>query len=912
MSRIDPNLYRYIWRHSRNDQLWMLVVILLSMPTYFLSLDLPKRIVNGPIQGRGFENPDDTAFFLTTWLPLPEWLTGGPILLFKGIEFERIGYLFALSLLFLALVAANGMFKRYINTFKGRMGERMLRRLRYELVDIVLRYPLSRFRRTKPAEIASMVKDEVEPLGGFIGDAFTQPLFLGGQAITSLAFIFVQNLYLGFITLVMVGFQGWLVPTLRRQLIKLQKKQQLNARHLAGRVGEIVEGIQEVHANDTSTYERSDIAGTLAKSFFLRFELYQRKFTIKFLNNLLIQFLAFLFYAVGGYLAIRGTLDLGQLVAVIAAYKELPDPIRGLIDYDQARLQVDSRYSQVIDYFASDQLQDEASQTPRNERPEALRKGYEFANLQVSDESGLKLIEKATASIGTGEQVALVGAVNSGATHLAETLARLQRHSGGRLELNGAPLDSQREAVTGRRLAYIDGGVYFPQGTIFDALTYVLKNQPNGDLEAEDSAARVRGRELVEARRSGNTDLDPRADWIDRERVGAANDAALAEEIRKVLADVDMEQEVRALGLRGVLDPQKQPELCNNLLVARNKFRAHLGDLGLAGIVEPFDPAAYNNQATLGENLLFGTATAPAFDPAAFSGNETVRKLLEQTALDERLFAMGREVAATTIELFGDLKPDNPFFDQLDYMNADEIPVYRAVLGRIANHPMKDVSEEDRRLVLKLPFAYVESRNRLDLLDDELKARIVDARGALRKQLESLDPCPVNFYDPDRYIPSATVIDNVLFGRVSASVAEANQKVAEAIRNLLGEMQMADEIFRIGLDFNIGAGGKRLSESQRQKLHLARALLKKPDFLLVNQALNTLDSRAQKAAIENVLAKASGRDGHRFGVVWAPMNPAFAALFPRVLVFERGVLTADGSPGKLQESSAAYREIVGT
>jgi putative ABC transport system ATP-binding protein len=272
---------------------------------------------------------------------------------------------------------------------------------------------------------------------------------------------------------------------------------------------------------------------------------------------------------------------------------------------------------------------------------------------------------------------------------------------------------------------------------------------------------------------------------------------------------------------------------------------------------------------------------------------------------------MGREVAATTIELFGDLKPDNPFFDQLDYMAAEDIPLYRAALGRIANHPMKEVSEDDRRLILKLPFAYVESKNRLDLLDDDLKARIVDARRALRAQLEAMDPCPVNFFDPDRYIPSATVIDNVLFGRVSASVAEANLKVADAIRNLLGEMQMADEIFRIGLSFNIGSGGKRLSESQRQRLQLARALLKKPDFLIVNQALNTLDSRAQKAAIDMVLAKASGRDGNRFGVIWAPMNPAFATLFPRVLVFERGVLTADGPPGQLAESSAAYRELVG-
>ena len=61
--------------------------------------------------------------------------------------------------------------------------------------------------------------------------------------------------------------------------------------------------------------------------FSIRFELFQRKFMIKFLNNFLSQLTPFLFYMIGGYLAITGRLDIGTLVAVIAAYKDLPGPI---------------------------------------------------------------------------------------------------------------------------------------------------------------------------------------------------------------------------------------------------------------------------------------------------------------------------------------------------------------------------------------------------------------------------------------------------------------------------------------------------------------------------------------------------------------------------------------------------------
>ena len=57
-------LYKYIWQHSRRDQITLLVIALAAQPIYFLTLTLPKLIVNGPIQGKGFETPDATQNFL--------------------------------------------------------------------------------------------------------------------------------------------------------------------------------------------------------------------------------------------------------------------------------------------------------------------------------------------------------------------------------------------------------------------------------------------------------------------------------------------------------------------------------------------------------------------------------------------------------------------------------------------------------------------------------------------------------------------------------------------------------------------------------------------------------------------------------------------------------------------------------
>jgi putative ABC transport system ATP-binding protein len=231
---MEQSLARYVWTHTWKQQLWILAVVAASMIPFFLSFNLPKLIVNGPIQGQGFETPGATQPFLRVVYDLPVL---GETVFFPGIPLDREQTLFALSMVFLLLVIVNGLFKLYINTYKGRLGERMLRRIRFELVDLVLRFPPHQFRRVKSAEIATMVKDEVEPLGGFIGDAFVQPALLGGQALTAMLFIMLQNFWLGLVALVIVAIQLGIIPRMRRRLIELGRQRQLTARQLSGRVG---------------------------------------------------------------------------------------------------------------------------------------------------------------------------------------------------------------------------------------------------------------------------------------------------------------------------------------------------------------------------------------------------------------------------------------------------------------------------------------------------------------------------------------------------------------------------------------------------------------------------------------------------------------------------------------------------
>src|SRR5215211_186484 len=392
---MEKSLFRYIWRHSRRDQLIVFAVVLASLPFYFASLDLPRRIVNEAIQGKSFAQGNETAPFLQLSLGLPDWLGGAHVSIFGGFQVDRLTLLYGLSGLFLFFVLINGVFKYWINVAKGALGERMLRRMRFDLFALVLRFTPEALRNVKSSETATIVKDEVEPIGGFIGDAFILPAFLGTQAATALIFIMVQNFWLGLMAAGVVSIQFTIIPRLRRELLKLGKQRQLASRRLAGRVGEVVDGMEAVHVHDTHKWERAEIGHRLFELFDLRFRIYKRKFMVKFLNNLLAQMTPFFFYSIGGYLALRGSLDIGQLVAVIAAYRELQPPLKELIDWDQQRLDVQVKYDQVVQHFAPERLL--PPEAPVEEAEDVpLAGSLVFKDVSIADAHGTPIIEHAS------------------------------------------------------------------------------------------------------------------------------------------------------------------------------------------------------------------------------------------------------------------------------------------------------------------------------------------------------------------------------------------------------------------------------------------------------------------------------------------------------------------------------------
>ena len=861
----------------------MTIMAVASFPFLYAFYELPKLIVNGAIQSKSVTFPTTLA----------------------GVQLDQINYLWVLCGGFLALVIVNQAFKYIINLYAGITGERMLRRLRFDLYGRVLRFPLPQFRKTSSSEIVTMVTAEVEPLGGFIGDSFKLPIFQGGYLVVILAFLFVQNWYMALAAVALYPLQGYLIPKLQRRVNLLGKERVRLVRQLSDRIGESVAGVQEIHTHNTARRERADFSHRLGAIYEVRLQIYIWKFVVKFLNNTINQLGPFFFYAIGGYLAIKGELEIGTLMAAIAAHKDLAAPWKELLTFYQRQADAKIKYEQVMEQFQPVGLMEENNQLDEPEQISPITGEISASNLSLIDDTGAALVDGASFVIDANEHVALVGVGGSGKDETTQLLSRLLTPTAGTLRLGDASADALPEAVTGRRLAYVGPSAYLFSTTVRDNLLYGVQHLPLRPAEYDGDGAQHIEKWMTESAIAGNSTDDLNAGWIDYEAAGVVDDAALKTRIFDTLKMVNLDEDIYVLGLRGSIDPATQSGLAQAFLKARSEFHKRLTEPEIAALVEGFDPEKYNNNATLGENLLFGTPIGAGFVMDRLAENSYVLSILEREGLINTLLDTGQQIASTMTDLFADLPPGHPFFEQFSFISAEDLPEYQVVLTRINRDGIASLKPEERTMLLSLPFKVSPARHRLGVIDDDLQERILKARKTFAENLPDEHKGAVEFFDSGAFNAAASLQDNILFGKLAYGQARGAERVGEIMSQVIDDLDLRAAVMEVGLSFNVGNGGGRLSGTQRQKLGIARAVLKRPDVLILNEATGSLDGAAQTAILSSLKVEFDGR-----GLIWAVHRPSMAGSFDRTLVMKSGRVIEQGTFEELSREGTVLDGLV--
>src|SRR5690606_18585392 len=135
--------------------------------------------------------------------------------------------------------------------------------------------------------------------------------------------------------------------------------------------------------------------------------------------------------------------------------------------------------------------------------------------------------------------------------------------------------------------------------------------------------------------------------------------------------------------------------------------------------------------------------------------------------------------------------------------------------------------------------------------------------------------------------------------------ANAKDKLSVVLAEVVDDASIRDDIMKVGLNYHVGSGGARLSVVQKQKLSLARCLMKRPDLLIVNEAMSAIDPNAQERLVRSVL----DYQGER-GVIWVLERPELAQHFARTLVMHGGAVVGDGTYEDLTSNSAWMKQLL--
>ena len=772
---VKRSLFSWVFADNIKLQILLVLIIIITVFVRVLPLEMQKRIVN------------------------------------ESIKLRNIDLLFLYCGMYLAAVVSASGLKYLINIIQTLISERATAGMRKELYLHILTLPLSFFRKTQPGTVVNALVSELPLPGNFVGMAVAVPLT---NALTLLAFavyLFFLNPLLAALSLSIYPIAVLLLPLLQKRTNRLNRKRVDISRKLSSRIAESITGVHEIQGNGAYGIEKRRFNGLVKRLYKIRVAWQLYRFGTKAANNFFTSLGPFIVFILGGYLAIKGRLELGALVAFLSAQEKLYDPWKELIEFYQLYQDGSVSYKRTMQYF--DAIPEYALE-PKGREPYELDGSIEIKHVSFVTDDGIKLLDNINLSLKTGEHLALVGFSGSGKSTLALCIGQLYNYTKGNLLMGAKEVSELSKKDMIFNMGFVSQSPFIFDGTLKDNLIYSCLAKINGDA----------------------TDPKDALPTID--------------DMIEVLQQAGIFVDVLRFGLNTALMHDRHKDLISMIIRVRDNFQRDFGE-ALADYVEFFNEDKYLYHSSVVENLTFGAPNLESFADLHISENEYFLNLLKEADLTTPLLGLGAELSKQTVDILGNLPPDEIFFEQSP-IAPDELNEYKELVQRLKQSKLHQLSDDDRRKLLKQALRFTPGKHKMIGLPQMLEELILEGRALFKTKISIDHPDAISFYDISNYIFSETILNNIFFGKTKTTNPQIQEKINQSIIQLLIEEDLLETIVEIGMNFQVGTRGDKLSGGQRQKLAIARAFLKSPKIMIMDEATSALDNKSQ-ARIQNLL-----------------------------------------------------------
>jgi ABC-type multidrug transport system fused ATPase/permease subunit len=826
---VRRSLYSWVFAGNLKLQLLLLLIIAVMVAARVLPLEMQKRIVNEAIKLR---NIDLLLMYCGFYL--------AAVIIFSGLKYLT-------------------------NILQTLITQRTTARMRRDLYEHIIQLPLSFFRNTQPGTVVNALINELTLPGNFVGMAVSAPVT---NILTLLAFagyLFSLNPLLAAVSLSIYPIVVFLVPLLQRGVNRANKRRVDTARKLSSRIAESISGIHEIHGNGAYTIENRKYVKLVNKLLQIRIVWSLYRFGVKTVNNFFTSLGPFLVFILGGYLTIRGQLELGALVAFLSAQEKLYDPWKELIEFYQVYQDGRVNYVRTMEFF---DVEPDHRIAPRDREPLELVPSIEIRDLSFTTDTGIRLLDNINLGLKPGEHMAVVGFSGSGKSTLALCVAQLYKYTGGSILIGDKEVSGLTKKDIVRNMGIVAQAPHIFQGTLEENLLYACESAADGYKEEEN----------------GRPSLD---------------------DIIAVLHHTGIFADVLRFGLNAILKPGENDKLVQVIVRMRAKFQSDFGE-ELAEYVEFFDENRYLYYSSVSENLLFGTALKESYADENLPSNSHFLEFLRKADLHRPLLTLGSELARQTVDILGNLPPDNVFFEQSP-ISPEELEDHKHLVEHLKRRKLHELSEDEHTQLLTLALRFTPGIHKMVSMPQMLENLILEGRALFHEKISKEDPDTLTFYQVSEYIYSQTILNNIFFGKTKTSNPTAQDKINQRIIQLLIEEDLLETIIQTGMHYNVGTKGDKLSGGQRQKLAIARAFLKAPPILIMDEATSALDNKSQKR-IQNLLET---RWKNKSTVISVVHRLDTIKNYDKVAVMKAGKIMEMGSYAELVKRKGMLYELIG-
>lgn len=403
----------------------------------------------------------------------------------SGIDFEKLGRIL-IGLLCLYLASAVFSFiQGYIMT---GISQKITYRMRKDISEKIHRMPMNYFDKVTHGEVLSRVTNDVDTLSQSLNQSATQLITSTTTLIGVLIMMLSISPLMTVVALLILPISLALISVIVKRSQKFFRDQQNYLGHVNGQVEEVYGGHNIVKAFN----KEEDVIRTFNETNNI---LYQSAWKSQFLSGMMMpimQFVGNLGYVgvsiLGGYLAIKGSIEVGDIQSFIQYVRNFTQPIQQIAQVANMLQSTAAASERVFEFL------EEEEEVQMVEHPvsiEGLKGNVSFDHVKFGYNPDHIIIKDFSVDVKQGQKIAIVGPTGAGKTTMIKLLMRFYDVNEGAILVGGHDIKDFNRGELREMFGMVLQDTWLFNGTIEDNIKYGKLNATHEEVVEAAKAAYV-------------------------------------------------------------------------------------------------------------------------------------------------------------------------------------------------------------------------------------------------------------------------------------------------------------------------------------------------------------------------------------------------------------------------------------